>query len=213
MTTPDGQYRRPDPSHAPQPPYAQPPYSPPQQAGYNPYGQGPATRPAVPHLGAPAEWTAPPARRKRPAVMILSLALLILAALPWLVGGIAFVVLPINAQAGIDSGTLAGSPLAGYTADQITALVRGGAAVPIVLGVVYIVLAVLAFLGRNWARIVLTVLTAIFAVVLVLSLVLGILAGSDQLLIVALVAVPVVGVVLMYLRPSSAWFAEARRGL
>jgi hypothetical protein len=80
------------------------------------------------------------------------------------------------------------------------------------LALAYIVFAVIAYRGRNWARIVVTVLTALFDVVLILGLVGGSSQTAGGLLVAGgIVLASIIGVVLMYLPKSAAFFAAAGR--
>jgi hypothetical protein len=143
----------------------------------------------------------------KPPEMHVSLVLLILAAvLPGLVGA-GLVIVSFGAQSQLD--TLA-SQL--NVASGIVSILRAIGAVFFLLAVAYIVFAVIAYRGRNWARILVTVLTALFDIVLILGLV----GGSSQTvggLLVAggIVLASVIGVVLMYLPKSAAFFAAAGR--
>lgn len=136
------------------------------------------------------------------------MGLLVLGALPWLLAGIAFAVLPLNVQAAIDDGTFANSPLAGRTAADLQTLLRVAAGVAAVFAIVHIALAVLTYGRRGWARLAVVSLTAVFAAALVVVLV-----STGSLVVVVLIAVPVAGAVLLFLGPVPAWFAGARRGL
>lgn len=169
----------------------------PPTGGYNPYGgqQRPPQARSAPF--------APPAQRpRRPPLLLLAVGLLVLGALPWLALGVAFSALPLNVQGVLDSGALAGSPMADYTADDIAAAVRAAAAVAAVGSVVYLVLVGFTYGRRRWARILVTVFTAICAAGLVF-----VLTTTLSPIVAALVAVPVVGAVLLFTRPVSAWFA------
>ncbi|MDN5858179.1 MAG: hypothetical protein L0H84_06100, partial [Pseudonocardia sp.] len=165
---------------------------------YNPYGaQRPPRGPNAPFAPQQAK------RPARPQLLLIAVGLLVLGALPWLAIGVALAVLPLNVQAAIDSGTLGGSLPAGYAPADIAALVRAAAVACAVVAAGYLVLVGLTFGRRNWARIVVAVLTGIFAVLLVFVLV-----TTLSPIVLALVVVPVAGVVLLFTRPVSAWFAS-----
>jgi hypothetical protein len=189
---------------APQQPYPQP-YAPPQQAGYggtDVYGGW-----SPPPAGMVAEPEAP----RRPASVALGMVLMILAALPFLILGIAGMTVPLTRdmfppEIGLD-GLLAQSTL---TFEQLVQAVRVLLAFIALLALVYIVLAVVAFIGRNWARVTATVLTAVFSVIMLLNLP-GVLGDPSALAVVlAPVVLGIAGVLLMRTPPASAWFASRR---
>lgn len=195
VTSPqDGPYPGP---YAHRDPRAGGPPSPPPQGGYNPYGaQRPPRERSAPFTPTPA------ARPGRPPQLLLAVGLLALGALPWLALGVALAALPLNVQGVIDSGTVAGSPLAGYTAEDLAALVRAAAAVSVVCSLVHLLLVGFTYGGRRWARVLVTVLTALFAAGLVVVLI-----TTVSPIVALLIAVPVAGAVLLFTRPVSAWFA------
>jgi len=139
--------------------------------------------------------------------MHVSLVLLILAAvLPGLVGALLLVV-SFGSESSLGS---LGDQL--NVTGSIVGIVRVIGASFFLLAIAYIVFSVIAYRGRNWARIVVTVLTALFDIVLVLGLV----GGNNQTvggLLVAggIIVASIVGVVLMYLPKSAAFFAAASR--
>jgi hypothetical protein len=167
--------------------------------GYNPYGipRAPQQRstPVVPSQTPPG----------RPRLLLVATWVLVLAALPWLLFGALFSFLPINVQNVIDGGALAGSPLATWTPEQLSTLVRSTAAVSLAIAVIVVALVVLANRRRNAARIAL----AVFTVALVFALVF-LLVTSGSVVFAALLVLPVVGTALLFARPVSAWFAGAR---
>ncbi len=75
----------------------------------------------------------------------------------------------------------------------------------------YILFAVLAFLGRNWARIAVTVLTGLFAIFLLFGFLTSGFDAASMGLGLLFIVLPVAGVALMYVKPSAAWFAALRR--
>ncbi len=145
---------------------------------------------------------APPGR---PRLLLVATWVLVLAALPWLLFGALFSFLPINVQNVIDGGALAGSPLATWTPEQLSTLVRSAAAVSLAIAVIVVALVVLANRRRNAARIALAVFTVVLVVALVFLLV-----TSGSVVFAALLVLPVVGTALLFARPVSAWFAGAR---
>ncbi|MGI5125917.1 hypothetical protein ACQEVB_03785 [Pseudonocardia sp. CA-107938] len=168
----------------------------PQEGGYNPYG-------APQRRSTPLTPRREPARR--PGLLHVAVAVLVLSAVPWLLFGAAFTFLPINVQRVIDGGTLAGSPLAGWTAEQLSTLVRGVAAGALAVALVVLVLVVFVHRRRRWARAALVAFTG------VLVLTLGfLLVTSASLVFAVLLVLPVVGTALLFTGPVSAWFAGAR---
>jgi len=171
----------------------------PSRGAYTPYGAPPAPqRPSAPLT--PRQESA-----RRPRLLLVAVWVLVVAALPWLLFGALFSFLPINAQNVIDGGTLAGTPLATWTAEQLSTLVRSVAAVALAIAVIVIALAVLSYRRRNAARIVLAVFTVVLALALMFLLV-----TSGSVVFGALLVLPVVGTALLFSRPVSAWFAGAR---
>jgi hypothetical protein len=176
---------------------------------YNPYGTTPSTYPAG--LGTDDSEPA-----KRPGIMILSLVLLLLSALPWLVGGVAALVTPVDVGALPPSVTEEQLEQAGVTADELLSLMRdlvrvvGGAF--LVLALLYVLFAVLAFMGRNWARIVLTIMTVLFALpLLAFSAFVGTAGDPVGLVFVlAITAASVGGTILLFVPAASRYFSRAR---
>jgi hypothetical protein len=147
--------------------------------------------------------------------VVLSLVLLVLSSLPFLVGGLVLLLVPIDiAQLTsllptIDpTGQLAA---AGITPEDVLSLIRIAGAVVAVLAALYVLFAVLAFLGRNWARIVVTVLTVGFALLLAAGLVQGGAGGSGGGLTLAVLVASVAGAVLLFVPAAQAWYASRRR--
>jgi hypothetical protein len=176
---------------------------------YNPYGTTPSTYPA----GLGTEDSEP---AKRPGIMILSLVLLVLSALPWLIGGVAALVAPVDVGALPPSVTEEQLEQAGVTADELVSLMRdlvrvvGGAF--LVLALLYVLFAVLAFMGRNWARIVLTIMTVLFALpLLAFSAFVGTAGDPVGLVFVlAITAASIGGTILLFVPAASRYFSSAR---
>lgn len=171
---------------------------------YNPYGAYPAG------TGGAAEPPAP----SRPGLQILALILQIIASLPFLFVGVAFLVVPLNtANLPTELSQLQTDPrFAGtdITPELIVSLVRTIAVIVLVAALVYLLLAVLSFAGRNWARIVLAVVSAGFVLLLLFGLVTGG-ATADTLLVLGVLLVLIVAsVVIAFLPPSNAWYAHRR---
>ncbi|MCO1656760.1 hypothetical protein [Pseudonocardia humida] len=183
------------PAYGQQEPYAYSPY-----ANQGPAGTGGADQPA-------------PVRR--PGLLVLSLVLLVLSALPFLIGGLVFLVVAIDVQEIVallptidPNGQLAA---AGITPEQILDIVRTAGGIVAAMAAIYVLFAVLAFTGRNWARIVVAVLTTGFGLLLLAGLVQGASAGSGSGLSMAVLAASVAGTVLMFVPASQQYFASRRR--
>lgn len=183
------------------------PYNPYAQA--SPYGQPPYGGGQYP-AGLDDKATAPAVR---PGVMVLGLVLLILSALPFLVFGVAFLVVPLDTSLIppdlLDTPELAGS---GITAETLLSFVRILGGIILVLAALYVVFAVLAFVGHNWARILVAVMTGGFSLFLLFGAFSGGAADpASAAIVLAPVGLAVAGVVLMFVTASSRYFATARR--
>ena len=215
-------------------PYAQPgqdaPYGQPGQYGsgqpgaYGPYGQQPG--PYVPYGSQYGQYAYTPygtpypaglddgglEPAARPRIMVLSLVLLILSALPFLAFGAVLLLLPIDANTipQVDiQGQLAE---AGITIETLVSVLRVFGAIALVLALLYVTFAVLAFLGRNWARIVLTIMTAGFALLLLAGVAGGGASDPSSLTFLLLVlAAAVGGTVILFLPDANRFFAGPRR--
>ncbi|SFW85318.1 hypothetical protein [Amycolatopsis australiensis] len=75
--------------------------------------------------------------------------------------------------------------------------------IAVIIAALYLLFAFKLRAGRNWARIVLTVITALQLI--------SLLAGQSTVLGYVSVAAAVVGVILSFLTPSNAYFAAAAR--
>lgn len=181
------------------------PYNPYAQSspyGQSPYGTGPA---GLDDKGAP------PA--VRPGIMVLGLVLMILAALPFLAFGVLFLVVPLDTSLIppelLDAPELAQS---GLTAQTLLSFVRIIGGIFAVLAALYVLFAALAFAGRNWSRILVTVMTVGFSAFLVLGAVSGGAADPASAgILLAPVLLGVAGVVILFLAPSSRYFSAPRR--
>ncbi|MFR9801625.1 hypothetical protein ACL02T_04880 [Pseudonocardia sp. RS010] len=190
---PQNPYPQGAPQGAPTGPRAGDPQS--GQYAYSPYSSGSASSGAEPQAV------------RRPATMIGALVLLVLSALPFLVFGVLGLFVPISQEMfppelGLDA------LLTQYNVsfDQFLQAVRLLLALAAVLALVYIGMAVAAFAGKSWGRITVTALTVLFCGFLLLNL-----GGPGSSLIVLVpVVLAVAGVVLMFVRPSAAWFAARR---
>lgn len=181
-----------------QQPYPAP--GPPPYGGYDPYG-----------AAAPPAWGQPePEPAKRPGLMVLALVLMILAALPFLVGGVAGLVTVTAADIPAEVLNNARLVQAGGTPALILQALQLLLGLMVVVALVYLLLAVLAFRGRNWARIVVTVLTVGFVLLLLLGLVSGGSSGGVLGFVVFLLVATVGGAVLLFLPDSNRFFARPR---
>jgi hypothetical protein len=144
--------------------------------------------------------------------MVLALVLMVLAALPFLVIGVGALVLPINA-ADIPPELLTDPQMvkAGATPELLIQAARVLAGVMLVVALLYVVLAVFAFRGRNWARIIVTVLSVGFALLLLTAVVGGAAAAGSIALLLALLVFLVGSVVVLFLPDSQRYFAAPRR--
>jgi hypothetical protein len=197
---PPGQYPAAQQAPAQQPPAPQTPA--PQPYGYSPYG---SPNPA----GVDQGYVAP---AKRPGIMVLGLVLMILASVPFVFGGLVGLLAPLDGST-IPPGVLDDPQLvaAGATPELLVSLVRVVAGVFVVVALVYVLFAVLAFRGRNWARILVTVLSVGFILLLVASLVGGTTSGGLLGFVAFVVVAVVAGVVILFLPDSKLFFAAPRR--
>lgn len=178
------------------------PYAPPTPYGQSPYGGGyPA---GLDKAAAPAV---------RPGIMVLGLVLMILAALPFLAFGVLFLVVPLDTS--LIPPELLNAPelaQAGITAETLLSFVRIIGGVFAVLALLYILFAVLAFLGRNWSRILVTVMTVGFSLFLLLGAVNG---GAADAASIAILLTPVVlavaGAAILFVPAARQYFAAPRR--
>lgn len=194
-----GQYTSSPPAGQPYPAPGQQPY------GYNPYGgqQGPG------YPAGFAEGTDAPAAR--PGLMVLGLVLMILAALPFLVGGIV-------GLAGLDTQSISDQLLnnpqfaaAGATPELVASLIQVMSVALLVGAIVYLLLAISAFRGRNWARITVTVLSAGFVLLLVAGLAGAGGAGGVLGFVLFLLVAVVAGVVILFMPDSNRYFSAPHR--
>ncbi len=177
------------------------------QGGY-PYGQyspyGPYTPPA-PGLGG----VQPPP--SRPGIVILGLVLVVLSALPYLAFGVLFLVAPLGPDL-IPPDTLDNPQFRELGVTDFDVLVtafRVGAGIVAGLALVYLLFAVIAFTGRNWARILVAVMTAGFAAFALLGVVSAL--GADPAgaaILIGPVVLAVVGVVTWFAPQANRWYAK-----
>ena len=197
-----------------QPPSARPPYEggatseePPYV--YNPYGNFPypASYPTPAGLGPESEL--PP---KRPGSLHLALLLVVVAALPYLFVGLAAVAVAPQAASALPPEDLAQLQQLGVDIAQV---MRATGFLILVIALAYVVLGVLAWTGRRWARALLGAFTAGFVLMIAAAVVgagsqgLGLDAGSLLVLVVPLVlALAALG--LMFGGAARDWFARRR---
>jgi hypothetical protein len=213
-----GQYGQ-NPQYGQQPAYGPPGGYNPQ---YNPYGNQPYGSAegqggyAYSPYGTPAPYPAGlddggSADNPRPGVMVGALILLILSALPFLIIG-ALMALAVGTD--VLPPEILNDPRfteAGLTPELVVSAVRLGGAVMAVVALLYLLFAVLAFRGRNWARVMVTVMTIGFALLLLSGLVTGAAGDAGSLgVLLAIVALCVGGTVLMYLPASTRFFANQK---
>ncbi|MEJ8280593.1 hypothetical protein [Pseudonocardia spirodelae] len=226
------QYYRPGPSTGRYPQYPQNPFPDGWSAGAAPvYPQQPAP-PAPPQQDRPGPdrnpaagdaaggWGPPPAglgdapqgRTARPRQMVTALVALLAAGLPFVVMGIGAMFATINDAVLNDTGIPraeidAALAQTGLTMDQLTQFVRVMGGVFLVLALVWIALAVVAFLGAAGARIALAVLAVLYGATLLLMM-----AATIPLFAVLVVGLAATGVVLLFGRPASEWYATRKLG-
>lgn len=231
-TPPDPQQGQPYPGQQPQgtpPPYGtgyggtQYPYpgdqglepgQQPQGYPYNPYAQ-PTPYGQSPYGGGqyPAGLDKAAAPAVRPGIMVLGLVLMILAALPFLAFGVLFLVVPLDSTT-IPPEVFNNPQLAeaGVTAETLISILRVFGGVFVVLALLYITFAILAFLGRNWSRILVTVMTVGFSLFLLLGAVSG---GAADAASIVILLTPVVlaaaGVAILFVPAARQYFAAPRR--
>lgn len=178
------------------------PGGPPQGGGYSPYG---------PYTPPPAGLDKPAAPPRRPGVMTVGLVLQVLASLPFLAFGLLFLLVPLGPDI-LPPEVLDNPQLRDAGVTDVNLLVQalrlmGG--VLAALAVIYVVLLVVGFTGRNWARILVAVMTAGFTVFLLLGVTSA--AATDPLgavVLLAPVVLAVAGLVTWFLPAANQWYAR-----
>lgn len=215
------------PQYGQAPQYGQTPQYGQQQPGYGqqgPYGSQPygssynyAAQPAYSPYGTSQPYPAGLDDRgvdgaSRPGIMVLSLVLLILSALPFLlVGALALILATPDV---IPPEVLNDPRFAeqGLTPELIVSAARVGGGIIAGLALLYVIFAVQAFRGRNWARVLVTVMTIGFALMLLLGLFGGTASDAGSLVFLVLVlAASVGGTVLMFMPAAAKFFAHPKR--
>jgi hypothetical protein len=144
--------------------------------------------------------------------MLLGLVLLILSTVPFLAFGTLILLVPIDTSVLPPELNLEQQlAQAGLTLETLVSFLRVVGAVALVLALLYILFAVLAFRGRNSARIVLTVMTVLFTMLLLLSTFGGAAGDPGSLLILLLIVAASVGGTITYFLPDSSRFFASRR--
>ena len=196
VSSPGDERGRPDP--------AEPPYV------YNPYGNFayPSSYPTPAGLGPGAE--PPPARR--PGSMHLALLLVIVSALPYVLVGLAAVAGAGQAASVLPPEDLAQLQQLGIDIAQV---VRTTGLVIAAVALLYVLLGVLAWTGRGWARALLAATTAGFVLMAVASVLAAgsqglALNGASVLILVVPIVVALAGVALMFGGAARDWFARRR---
>jgi hypothetical protein len=146
--------------------------------------------------------------------MIVALVLMMVSTLPFLIIGAALLALPADNPAlqlvtdGVDSF----DPNNQLPEDQRLLAVRVAGGVFLGLVGLYLLFAALAFTGRNWARILVTVMTAGFTVIWGLNLfAVGTMDAANLALVLGVLAAAIGGTVILYLRGPSKYFASRAR--
>jgi hypothetical protein len=198
--------------------YGPGPYNQPGQYGGQPYQGYPGGQPYGDKSGyAYNPYSTPypagleqgdPAPVERPRIMILSLLLVILSTLPFLGLGLVLVVAAENGTQAFDPAQLQQLEDAGVSPVQVIRIV--GAAV-VVVAVLYIAFAVLAFIGHNWARIILTIMTAGFTLLALSTVFTGLGGDNASLLFMLVVTILSLGGTVILYMPDARRFFAARR--
>lgn len=205
---PPGQYQGPPGQYGgQQSPYGgQQPYEPAtaqQPFTYNPYGSAP-----VP-AGLQHDDVAPV---QRPGLMIVAFVLTFVATLPFLLGGALALIAPPSPDE-LPAAVLANPRLvqAGMTPDLLVSIVRLVGAIALFVAAAYLMFALIALTGKKWARVVLTIMTALFVLLIVIVTPFGELRGAGVGLFGAIILLSLGGVVLLYLPGPSRYLASAHR--
>lgn len=222
MSTPE--YGRPDDrtvavptGPAQPPPYGQYPPTAQQPPAYNPYGQEyPAVDQYPPGYAPP-----PPARRT--GGMVVALLLHVLASLPFLGGAALAVLAGATLQTMVPAEQLA--EFRQLTGFDPFALFYGLAIFVGVVALVFLLLAILTFAGRGWARVLGTLMTVVFVLLTGFGVVTGLVSGAaidptlggggelvGGLLVSAAPALfALVGTILFFTSGANRFFASRRR--
>ena len=219
---PPGQYPHSGPPYGQQPPepqdgqqHGQSPYEGPGNDPteppyiYNPYGNFPYPSSYPSPAGLGADTALPP---KRPGSMHLALLLVVVSALPFLLVGLVAVLGAGQAATALPPEDLAQLQQVGVDVVQV---VRTTGAVILVVALAYVLLGIVAWTGRGWARGLLAAMTVGF-VLMILAAVFAAgsqglaLDGGSVLILVVPLVVAVAGVGLMFGGPARDWFTRRR---
>lgn len=184
---------------------ADPPYV------YNPYANVsyPSTYPAPP-AGLGTDDRVP---ARRPGSMHAALALLLVATVPYLLGGVLAVLGAGSAASAVPPEQLAELERLGVNLEQ---LVRSAGLVVLAVAFVFALLAILAWTGRGWARALVTAMTTGF-VLMVFVFIAAASAqgvpvdGASLVVLAGPVVLAAIGVVLMFGSAAREWFSRGRR--
>jgi hypothetical protein len=200
---------RSDPPYPAQRPYGPTPYDEPGALPhvYNPYGNVsyPATYPAAPAGLGPDHPVAP---ARRPGSVHLGLVLMLLSALPYLLIGLLAFAGAGDIAAAVPPEALPQLP----PGTDLASLVRTTGAVMLGVVVVFLLLAVLAWGGRGWARALAAAMVGGFALMVLASVASTAAVGAlPVLLLVVPVVLAAAGVALLFGSAARAWFSRPRR--
>ena len=200
---------RSDPPYPAQRPYGPTPYDEPGALPhvYNPYGNVsyPATYPAAPAGLGPDHPVAP---ARRPGSVHLALVLMLLSALPYLLIGLLAFAGAGDIAAAVPPEALPQLP----PGTDLASLVRTTGAVMLGVVVVFLLLAVLAWSGRGWARALAAAMVGGFALMVLASVASTAAVGAlPVLLLVVPVLLAAAGVALLFGSAARAWFSRPRR--
>jgi hypothetical protein len=178
---------------------------------YNPYGNVsyPATYPTPP-AGLGPEGVLP---ARRPGAVTLALVLHVVATLPYLLVGFLAVAAAGAVESAVPPEQLAQFQQAGIDLEQV---VRTTGVLLLVVALLYLVLAVLTFTGRRWARALLAAMTAGFVLMVFASIAAAssrglALDGASLVVIAGPALLAVLGAVLLFGAAARAWFSGPRR--
>ncbi len=129
----------------------------------------------------------------RPASVTVAFWLVVIQAILNLISGV--IVLILAASAG---GIVA--------ADANASASVGAAAVSVVLNIVMIVITLAMLRGRNWARLVIIVLSVLNVGSAIIGLIGGVVTGFDLVSEIVSIVLPIVVIVLLTVKPSRDYF-------
>jgi hypothetical protein len=142
--------------------------------------------------------------------MVLGLVLMILAALPFLLGGVLGLATVTASDIPPEVLTNPSIVRAGGTPELVLQALRVLLGLMVAAALGYLLFAVMAFRGRNWARILLTVLTAGFVLLLIAGVAGGGTSGGVLGFALFLIVAVVGGVVILFLPDANRYFSRPR---